>query len=104
MKSLWQKDSVRIGLIIGFVLPALVYGVLFFIYMLLDEAGVLSDIGFAENFRTRTLGLISICSNLVIMQTRKRTHQNETIRGILIASMVLVLIWFFVFGIKILRF
>ncbi len=104
MKAPWQKDSVWIGLVIGIVVPALVYGFLFLIYTILDEAGVLSDIGFADNFRTRTLGLISICSNLVIMQTQKRLYRNEIIRGILIASMVLVLIWFFMFGIKILSF
>jgi hypothetical protein len=104
MNSFFKRDSVWTGLVIGIVLPVAVYGVLFLLYSFLDAAGVFSDVGFAEDFRTRTLGLISICSNLILMQTIRRSYRNETIRGILIASMILVIIWFFKFGIKILHF
>jgi hypothetical protein len=100
-----KKDSVWLGLAFGLVFPAVVYLVLLLIYYFLDKMGVFSDVGFADDFRTRTLALISICSNLIVMQSyRKSHHHNETIRGILIASMLLVAVWFFVFGIKILKF
>jgi hypothetical protein len=105
MKPVFKKDSVWMGLGIGLCLPLIVYGILFLLYEFLDTIGVFSDIGFAEDFRTRTLALIAICSNLILMQTYRRAHlYNETIRGILIGSMILVVIWFFKFGIKILQF
>ncbi len=88
---------------LGLIVPAGVYGILFLLYTFLDSIGLFSDVGFAEDFRTRTLGLISICANLVLMQTYRKSYRHETIRGILIASMALVVVWFFLYGIKILH-
>lgn len=99
-----QKDSVWLGMGIGLIVPAAVYALLLTIYTLLDSMGIFSDVGFAEDFRIRTLALFAICSNLVLMQRFRKTYKNETIRGVLIASMVLVVIWFFLFGMKIIRF
>lgn len=100
-----KKDSVWIGLGLGIAIPVAVYGVLLLLYEFLDTMGVFSDIGFAEDFRSRTLALVSICSNLLLMQTYRKTHHHhETIRGMLIASMILVGIWFWKFGYKLLQF
>jgi uncharacterized protein YybS (DUF2232 family) len=105
MISFIKKDSVWLGIGFGLVFPAVVYAVLLLIYTLLDNMGVFSDVGFADDFRTRTLALISICTNLVVMQSYRKSHyRHETIRGMLIASMLLVGVWFFMFGIKILKF
>lgn len=104
MNAIFKKDSVWVGIGIGLALPLTVYGILILLYEVLDSVGVFSDVGFAEDFRTRTLALISICSNLVMMQVFRRSHRkNEIIRGMLIASMILVGIWFWKFGFKILR-
>jgi hypothetical protein len=105
MISTLKKNSVWVGLTIGILLPLVVYGILRLVYQLLDVVGILSDVGFAEDFRTRTLALIAICSNLILMQTfRKKHFQYETIRGMLIASMILVAVWFWMFGFKMLQF
>jgi hypothetical protein len=98
-----NKDSVWRGIAFGFLVPVIAYGVLLTVYTLLDAMGIFSDIGFAEDFRTRTLALFSICANLIFMQRFRKSYQNETIRGILVASMFIVLIWFLLFGIKIIR-
>jgi hypothetical protein len=103
MNSFFKRDSVWTGMVIGIILPVAVYAILFLLYSFLDSVGAFSDTGFAEDFRTRTLGLISICSNLILMQTFRKSYRNETIRGILIASMILVMAWFFKFGIKLLH-
>ena len=105
MISILKKDSVWVGLAVGVILPLCVYGILLLLYQFLDAIGVLSDVGFAEDFRTRTLALVAICANIIMMQTfRKRHFQHETIRGVLVASMVLVGIWFWLFGYKMLQF
>jgi hypothetical protein len=105
MMALLKKDSVWVGLGIGIVCPVVVYAILLLVYTFLDKAGVFSDVGFAEDFRTRTLALIAICSNLLVMQSFRKSHrQHETIRGMLIASMILVSFWFLKFGIKMLKF
>ena len=98
-----KKDSLLLGLGLGIIIPAAVYAVLLTLYTILDSLEVFSDIGFAEDFRIRTLALFAICANLVMMQRFKNAYRHETIRGILMASMILVVIWFFVFGIKIMK-
>ena len=98
-----KKDSVWFGIGVGLLVPAAIYAVLITIYTLMDSMGIFSDIGFAEDFRIRTLALFSICGNLVLMQRFRNSYRHETMRGILIASMILVVIWFFIFGIKIIN-
>lgn len=87
----------------GFAFPVLAYGVLLGIYTLMDSAGLFSDVGFAEDFRTRTLGLMAICTNLFVIQFRRKAYQHETVRGMLIATMILVAAWFFKYGFNILQ-
>ena len=103
MNGFMKRDSFWLGIGAGLLLPAAIYGVLLLIYQLLESMGVLSDIGFAEDFRLRTLALFSICANLVLMSRYRRSYHHETIRGILMASMLLIGIWFWIFGLKILQ-
>lgn len=104
MKTFFKKDSVWVGLCLGLLVPPVVYGLLRLIYEFMDSIGVFSDIGFADDFRTRTLALIAICANLFVMQFYRRTHRHhETTRGMLIASMVFVGAWLWLFGLKILN-
>ncbi len=98
-----KRNSFWLGLGAGILIPGIVYAILLTLYQLLDSMGVFSDIGFAEDFRVRTLALFSICANLVFMQRYRKTYHHETIRGILMASMLLVGIWFWIFGLKILE-
>jgi len=95
-----KKDSVWFGIAVGLLVPAGVYALLITIYTLLDTMGIFSDVGFADDFRIRTLALFAICANLVMMQRFKSAYRHETIRGILVASMILVVIWFVFFGAK----
>lgn len=100
-----KRDSVWFGIALGLVLPLATYGVLYLLYGLMDTLGVFTDVSFAEDFRTRTLTLVSICANLILMQSYRKSYlHQERIRGILLATMLFVVIWFFVFGIKILKF
>lgn len=100
-----KKDSVWTGLCIGLLAPLSIYGLLLLLYLFLEAVGVFTDIDFAEDFRYRTLTLVSICANLLIMQSFRKSHRHhETIRGMLIASMILVGIWFWKFGLNLLKF
>lgn len=103
MNPFIKRDSFWLGLGAGLLVPGIVYAILLTLYQLLDTMGIFSDIGFAEDFRVRTLALFSICANLVVLQRYRKSYHNETIRGILMASMLLVGIWFWIFGLKILE-
>ena len=103
MTTFLNNDSVWRGIVLGLLVPIITYAVLITIYTLLDSMGIFSDVGFAEDFRVRTLALFAICANLFLMQRYRKSYQNETIRGILVASMIFVVIWFFFFGLKMIR-
>ncbi|MEO6131355.1 MAG: hypothetical protein ABIQ02_05875 [Saprospiraceae bacterium] len=103
MTPLIKRDSFWLGLGAGLLVPGIAYAVLLTFYQLLDTMGALSDIGFAEDFRIRTLALFAICANLILMNRYRKSYHHETIRGILMASMLLVGIWFWIFGLKILQ-
>ena len=98
-----RRNSFWLGFGIGILVPGIIYAVLLTLYQILDSMGVLSDIGFSEDFRVRTLALFAVCSNLVLLQRYQKARHSESIRGILMASMLLVGIWFWVFGLKILQ-
>ena len=98
-----QRDSVWLGIALGLLIPAISYAILLTLYTLLDTMGIFSDFGFADDFRIRTLALFAICSNLIMVQRYRKSYKNETIRGVMVASMILVTIWFFVFGLKIMN-
>ncbi len=103
MTPIIQRDSVWLGIALGLLVPAIAYAVLLTLYTLLDTMGIFSDFGFADDFRIRTLALFAICSNLIMVNRYHKSYKNETIRGIMVASMILVAIWFFVFGLKIMN-
>ena len=104
MIGLMKKDSVWVGIGIGLFCPVALYSLFLLLYYFLETIGVFNEVGFADDFRTRTLALVSICANLLIMQSYRKSHRHhETIRGILIASMILVGVWFWMFGLKILQ-
>lgn len=103
MIPILKHNTLTSGLIIGAVVPVIAYGLLLTLYTLLDMMGIMSDIGFAEDFRTRTLALFAICSNLITVQRYRKSYQFDTIRGILFTTMIMIIAWFFVFGIKIMN-
>jgi len=98
-----SRDTVRNGFALGLAVPVVTYGVLLGIYTLMDKAGVFSDVGFADDFRTRTLGLMAICANLFVIQFRRRAYEHEMVRGMLLATMLLVILWFWKYGFNILQ-
>ena len=75
-----KKDSVWFGISVGLLVPSAIYALLITIYTLLDTMGIFSDVGFAEDFRIRTLALFAIVANLVMMQRFKNSYKHETMQ------------------------
>jgi len=60
-----HKDSILFGLLFGLAIPFIGYALILEIYDQLESAGVISNIGFSETFRKRTISLLAICLNLL---------------------------------------
>lgn len=103
MKNSRKKDKFIIGLLSGAVVPVVAYGILLFIYDYLDKSKIISDIGFAEDFRTRTLMLFSICANLILLNYFRRRYMDNSMRGVIFPTLICMILWFYFYGKDILQ-
>ncbi len=93
-----DRDSFLLGLVVALVTPVMAYGILLTIYDVLEEYFLASSIGFAPDFRTRTLALIAICINLIPFHLYRRWHADNTMRGMVLPTMAYIVTWFWIYG------
>lgn len=92
-----NKDKVWIGLIIGFVVPFVAYGLLLFGYDQLDNLEITDPVGMGDNYRQRTVGLLAIAANIIPINIFKRRYEINKMRGIMMATMVYVVLWLYMY-------
>ncbi|MEY3195432.1 MAG: hypothetical protein RIQ78_1529 [Bacteroidota bacterium] len=95
-----NRNVLWIGLLLGLLVPTLTYTILFEIFSLLEIKGAASSAGFTEHFRERTTGIIALASNLFLLNIYQRRRWELAMRGIVIATTLLALVWLFLFGIN----
>jgi len=93
-----NKNSILLGLGIGFLLPLLGFLLLYFGYSFLEEAGLVSQRGFSPYFRERTSAVVAICLNLLPLNAFMKRRATQSMRGIVLATIVLVVLWVIYFG------
>ncbi len=95
-----NRNMLWFGLLIGLVLPFVGYALLLMIYDGLESAGALSGRGFSANFRQRTLGIVAVCLNLIPLNFFQKKRLTQSMRGLVLATLVYAVIWFVYFGAK----
>ncbi|MFM8489965.1 MAG: hypothetical protein ACKOCH_26805 [Bacteroidota bacterium] len=95
-----NRNLIWVGLLIGLMLPSLLYVILLNLFSLLEIKGAASTTGLSQNFRERTLAIVALASNLWLMKTYHRRRQELSMRGVVVATTVLALIWLYTFGTK----
>lgn len=93
-----KSDNVFTGILWGILLPSIAFGVLSWIWYELAEMDVLYDEDFSPGFRTRTLGLLSIGANLILIRYFQNRYAHQTVRGILIPTFIFVIFWVIYFA------
>jgi hypothetical protein len=93
-----DRDSFMFGFILALIFPVVMYGVLLAIYDGLEDVLLASDLGFAEDFRTRTLMLIAICCNLILFHLYQKWGRDTTMRGMVFPTLLFVVYWFVMYG------
>jgi hypothetical protein len=93
-----HRNALWSGLVFGLLLPAVGFTMIYQVFNILDSMGAASGTGFSPYFRERTLAIIAIALNLIPLNLFKKKRFEASMRGIVIATAVLVLIWFFYFG------
>src|SRR5215207_526558 len=97
---MFSKNEIWAGLLIGILLPVAGFLLLTQLFQLLELKGAASGTGLSENFRERTLAIVSIALNLLLLNIYRRRRWDAAIRGVVVATAVLALLWLVKFGLQ----
>ncbi|MCB0569576.1 MAG: hypothetical protein KDC66_07430 [Phaeodactylibacter sp.] len=95
---MFNKNSIPAGLAIGLALPLATFFLLYFVFQQLGASGLASSEGFSPMFRERTAGIIAICLNLIPLNRFMKNRATNAMRGIVVATVLLVIAWVVYFG------
>jgi amino acid permease len=93
-----RSNTIVMGLLMGIIFPAFGFLVLQQLFALLESQGAASGSGFSENFRERTLGIVAIALNLIPLNLFRRRRQDLSMRGVVVATGALALVWLVFYG------
>ncbi|WP_235296886.1 hypothetical protein [Portibacter marinus] len=93
-----NKNHILLGLIIGICVPIVGYALFMMLFEAMESAGIMDEVtaGSAAR-RTRTLGLLGICTNIVPFEIYRKKRFDETMRGLLIPTVIYIAIWIFMY-------
>jgi ABC-type nickel/cobalt efflux system permease component RcnA len=80
---MFQKNNLQIGIGLGLCLPMLVLGLL-----------SLLNLAFGGVLRPRTLALIAISANMLLVQPFRKRYFYQSMQGVIYATIGLGILWF----------
>lgn len=90
---LFEKNTFLHGILTGVAVPLLSFGIikgiLYILSLTLNEN--------YNDWRLRTIFLISICANFIPFQLHKRNYNDESMRGITIPTLLFGVAWVIVY-------
>ena len=95
-----QRNKIWVGMLAGILLPVLSLLMLHQVFNVLEKMGAVSEVGFSPNFRARTLAILAIALNLILLNTFRRRRWDLAMRGVVIATTILAAAWVGVYGLK----
>jgi len=95
-------DKLWIGVLVGTIVPFVLYALLLSISDALANSEMGSANGLAYGLRTRTLALIALLSNVIPMQIFYKKHWDDAMRGMVFPTLIYSGIWFYLFGYELL--
>ncbi len=95
---MFNRNNVVAGILLGIILPIVVFVLLYQVFSLLEIRGAASGAGLSENFRVRTLAIVAMAVNVLPMRVFQKRRWEDSVRGIVVATAALALGWVFYFG------
>lgn len=93
-----KYDNMLTGAGAGLILPLLTLGILVFIFQEMTRMGLISEKKLTEGFRIRTLSLLSIAVNLILVKYFQNRRAFRAIRGITIPTFIYIVLWIIYFS------
>ena len=97
-----NQNKLITGIILGLAFPIITFLFLYNIFNLLELQGLASAKGLSPDFRRRTIAILAIAVNLVLLNLYRRTRRDQAMRGVVIATTALAVAWVIVFGLRML--
>jgi Cu/Ag efflux pump CusA len=94
---MFNRNVLVQGLLIGLLVPLAVAAGLFLIFKGLDALNVMNATGFRPLFRERTITLVGIAANALVINQFNKRRFTESMRGVSIATIVYIAVWLLVF-------
>jgi hypothetical protein len=79
----FRRNNLNIGIGLGILVPVIAF---VFLFGLVSLSGL--------NMKTRTLALVAVCLNMLIVSNFRKNRANESMRGTIIATVALAFGWF----------
>ena len=80
---LFRRNNLNIGIGLGMIVPIIVFGIL---------SSIISLSGLS--IKTRTIALIGICLNMLLVRLFRKKRANESTRGVVLATVAMAFGWF----------
>jgi hypothetical protein len=93
-----NRNTLLHGLLSGLLLPIVVAGSIYLLFKGLDALNVMSTMGFRPHFRERTIILIGIVANALLINRYNKKRFTEAMRGVSIITFLYVFAWLILFG------
>ena len=101
-RGILYTDKFWFGLIVGLCFPIVSYGILLTVIDFADQQILPPDVMISQDFRERTLSVIAICFNLIPFHFYQRKYADNTMRGMVIPTVMFVGLWFWIYGLPLL--
>lgn len=88
-----RYDKVWVGVCAGTLLPIVVFLLLYVVFSELSQLGIISEEGFSPGFRLRTISLVGIGSNVVLVRYFQNRYAYHAVRGLVIPTFVYIIGW-----------
>ncbi|MEM6395647.1 MAG: hypothetical protein AAF741_04815 [Bacteroidota bacterium] len=93
-----KNDHILVGIVAGLLVPFVAYAVLIQVSDWLSGA-----YGRSVTFTPRTLALVGICANVLVVALFRQRYFNKAIKGVFVVTMVLAAVWFYLYGLNLFK-
>ncbi len=88
-----RQNTIPAGVILGLLLPFLAFTLLRLLFAGLEQAGVLGASDFSDNFRIRTIALVAVGLNALLLNRFQKQYYTQSMRGVVIATGIYIIAW-----------
>ena len=95
--DLFERNHIGIGMALAMISPIAGFGLIYLIFGLLAHLGIMDTADLELNGRVRTMVILAICTNIIWIKKFNQPFTLQTLRGIILITMILSAAWFFLY-------